>query len=374
MWYLVEGVLILNDSVCADVHAHRRARSPGSSDRRRPPPPSRSADRRAARSRRRSGWAPSAHSSVYGQRRRARERACQGRRSRSAASRPSSSPVRDSRPDLHDAPLPLRTAGTVRTRIAIVQPQRTPARVFDVQRTISSSVTVGAAVDLPQTGDAGLDGKARKPVRGIVLDLVRDRRPRSHQRHLAAQHVPQLRQLVEARAPQRPAEAGHALVAGHLELGPRRGVLADARRRSARARSRGGDRAATPSCIVRNLLTVNGTVSRPTRRWRKIGEPGESRRTANRDQGEQGREQDQQDRRADDVQRPAAEVQQPAFGRTRGGRVRCPARCDAGAPAVGRVDRSRACHNKETRRKTPTCVVSARNLRLSARSARGDGR
>ena len=56
-----------------------------------------------------------------------------------------------------------------------------------------------AAVDLGPAGDAGAD---RDPVGDAVRQVARQQRPRADQRHLAAQHVEELRQFVEPRAPQ----------------------------------------------------------------------------------------------------------------------------------------------------------------------------
>ena len=136
---------------------------------------------------------------------------------------------------------------------------------------ISSSVQLRAAADLPEAGHPGLDREALEPVRRVVLDLVGDRRARADERHVAAQHVPQLRQLVEARLAQEAPDARDARVVGHLEEVRARGVspapLAPAIRPTTNSR---WVSCPAPLCIVRNLLTVNGSRSRPTRRWRKI--------------------------------------------------------------------------------------------------------
>ena len=49
------------------------------------------------------------------------------------------------------------------------------------------------------------------PARDLV-GLVEDERPRADEAHLAAQHVPELRQLVEAALAQERADAGDARV------------------------------------------------------------------------------------------------------------------------------------------------------------------
>ena len=75
-----------------------------------------------------------------------------------------------------------------------------------------------AAGDLPETGDARLGFEHAAAVPGLVLlDLVRQRRPRADERHVAAQHVPELRQLVEARLAQNASDRRDARIVGQLE-------------------------------------------------------------------------------------------------------------------------------------------------------------
>ena len=66
----------------------------------------------------------------------------------------------------------------------------------------SSQGSVGAAVDLRPAGDPGLDREAAALALRVLRDLHRDRRARADDRHLAAQHVDEVRQLVERRAAQ----------------------------------------------------------------------------------------------------------------------------------------------------------------------------
>ena len=72
--------------------------------------------------------------------------------------------------------------------------------------------------DLPETGDARLGVEHAAPVPGpVMLDLVRQRRARPNQRHLTAEHVPELRQLVEAGLSQHATERRHPRIVGQLE-------------------------------------------------------------------------------------------------------------------------------------------------------------
>ena len=79
-----------------------------------------------------------------------------------------------------------------------------------------------AAVDLRPPGDPRLDGEPATLALGVLLDLDRERRARADDRHLAADHVPQVRKLVERVAAQEVAEARDPRVAlGDGEAGAR---------------------------------------------------------------------------------------------------------------------------------------------------------
>src|SRR5579862_9938445 len=62
--------------------------------------------------------------------------------------------------------------------------------------------------DLHRAGDPGLDLEPEEVLREVALDEVELLRPRPDDGHLATQDVDELRQLVEARSPQQPADAG----------------------------------------------------------------------------------------------------------------------------------------------------------------------
>ena len=71
-----------------------------------------------------------------------------------------------------------------------------------------------APVDLRPAGDAGAHGEPAALALGVLVDLDLHRRPRAHERHLAGEHVDQVRQLVDRVAAQPGADAGDARVAG----------------------------------------------------------------------------------------------------------------------------------------------------------------
>ena len=66
---------------------------------------------------------------------------------------------------------------------------------------------VGAAVDLGEAGDAGLHVVAAVVLGRVLLHQLRDLRPRADDAHVALQHVPEVRQLVQARRAQEAADA-----------------------------------------------------------------------------------------------------------------------------------------------------------------------
>ena len=82
-----------------------------------------------------------------------------------------------------------------------------------------------ARLDLPESGDTGLDPVAQEESVGEVRHLVLECRTGADQAHLAAQHVPQLGQLVEAGGVHEPPEAGEARIVAHLEQRPGAFVL-----------------------------------------------------------------------------------------------------------------------------------------------------
>lgn len=74
-----------------------------------------------------------------------------------------------------------------------------------------------ARLDLPQARKAGRDSQSDEMVWGVLFDLRCERRPRPHEAHLTAEHVDQLRQLVEAVLAKNPPQSRYAGVIGNLE-------------------------------------------------------------------------------------------------------------------------------------------------------------
>ncbi len=99
------------------------------------------------------------------------------------------------------------------------------------------------------------------------LVVALGQRPRADERHLAAQHVEQLRQLVERPAPQERADARDARVLADLE---QRALLLVVLLELVLQRAR------RPRCIVRNLRQANGLPPMPGRSERNSTGPRES--------------------------------------------------------------------------------------------------
>ncbi len=86
-----------------------------------------------------------------------------------------------------------------------------------VQPPAAGMAAARPAPDLPETGQPRLAAEIAFRLRAIgAMQLVRQHRPGSDDAHVAAQDVPELRQLVEAEPPQHPPQRGHARVAFEL--------------------------------------------------------------------------------------------------------------------------------------------------------------
>src|SRR2546425_4625788 len=71
--------------------------------------------------------------------------------------------------------------------------------------------------DLPQSRYPGLRSETAKVVIPVLGEVGLKKRPRTHKRHVSHQHIPQLRQLVQAPAPQCGAQARDPGVIRNLE-------------------------------------------------------------------------------------------------------------------------------------------------------------
>ena len=160
-------------------------------------------------------------------------------------------------------------------------------------------------------------------VRLEVLGLVRDARPRADERHVAAQDVDQLRQLVEARLAQPAAERVTASAAVELVEAVRRS--ASPSRSSSLGCTRGARASSVSTFIVRNLSAVNSRMSMPEPRLAEEDRAGRvALDRATRCRRRAARSAASSERRADDVDRRASrsreERESRAGGRPTSGR------------------------------------------------------
>ena len=63
-------------------------------------------------------------------------------------------------------------------------------------------------------------------LQAILLEVIDGMRPRTHHAHFAPQYVPQLRQFIQAIAPEKLADRGDARVGGDLETWALRSLAA----------------------------------------------------------------------------------------------------------------------------------------------------
>src|SRR5262245_37782263 len=94
--------------------------------------------------------------------------------------------------------------------------------IFDVVEIVLDALferrVAAPAIDLRPAGKARLDLVAEHVLRDLVPELLDEMRtlgPRPDDGHVPAQHVPELRELVEVRAPEEPAERRHPWIVGY---------------------------------------------------------------------------------------------------------------------------------------------------------------
>ena len=101
----------------------------------------------------------------------------------------------------------MRTSQAVRARMRRSRASAAVVDVPDVELDPLLPGDAGAALDLGPAGDPRADLVAAALARRVVVDLGRDRRARADDRHLAAQDVDQVGDLVERGAAQEAAGA-----------------------------------------------------------------------------------------------------------------------------------------------------------------------
>ena len=109
--------------------------------------------------------------------------------------------------------MPPKSASGVRSEDLQVDARRAVLHVPDVELDPVGPRQLRAAVDLRPAGQAGTDREALALSLGVALYLVAEGRPRPDHRHLAADDVPELRQLVDRRSSKQAPDPSDARVA-----------------------------------------------------------------------------------------------------------------------------------------------------------------
>src|SRR5580692_11928215 len=100
---------------------------------------------------------------------------------------------------------------------AQVQAQAPVLDVSEIEVHVEFERRTVARGNLPETRDARLHIQATELVKFVVIDLIDGMRPRSNQAHVSAQHVPELRKLIEAVATDDAPDARDSGVVVNLE-------------------------------------------------------------------------------------------------------------------------------------------------------------
>ena len=114
-------------------------------------------------------------------------------------------------------PLPPDDGGDGAEEDLDVLPDAVGEDVFLVEAHLLAEGDFAAAHHLPEAGDAGDDVEALAVLEGVLADFVRGWRPGADEAHVADEDIPELGELVDARAADDAADAGDAGVAPHLE-------------------------------------------------------------------------------------------------------------------------------------------------------------
>src|SRR5438270_903518 len=87
-----------------------------------------------------------------------------------------------------------------------VKPGRAKASILQIETHHIVESNTATSINLPQSGDARLRLEQTTAMPCFIgFDFIRHGRSRTYQRHLAAQYVDELRQLVQAGTPQKTA-------------------------------------------------------------------------------------------------------------------------------------------------------------------------
>ena len=101
-----------------------------------------------------------------------------------------------------------------------IEPQRPAVDVGKIELHPAIEVQPAAALQRPQAGHPWTHAQPPTLPRFVFFHFLRHGRPRANKRHITAQDVPQLRQLVHAGAAQPAAHWRAARIIGNLEHWP----------------------------------------------------------------------------------------------------------------------------------------------------------
>src|SRR6266550_8490789 len=122
-------------------------------------------------------------------------------------------------------PVPRKHNGHGAQQDREVEQQRRRTHIRQIEAVHLHEAQAAAATDLPQARDPRLHEKPAVDPVAVLRDGVRNVRAGTDEAHLAAEHVPELRQLVEARLAKESADPRDPGIVGDFVNGARRALL-----------------------------------------------------------------------------------------------------------------------------------------------------
>ena len=113
--------------------------------------------------------------------------------------------------------VPREHVGNGAQQDSAIECERPVVDVLHVQLHPGFEIERVAAADGPQAGEAGTHAQPAALPPLVLFHFVRNGRARAHQRHVALQHVPQLRPFVDRELAQAAADGGQPRIVGNLE-------------------------------------------------------------------------------------------------------------------------------------------------------------
>src|SRR3954470_24122602 len=117
-------------------------------------------------------------------------------------------------------PTPFEYGGDRLTENAQVKPQIPVLDVLNIQFDVAFERWVSACRHLPQSGNSGNKVESAQMLEFVLTDVINRVRAGADQAHVAEQHVPQLRKLVQTIAPKESSQLGYSRVISDFEKCP----------------------------------------------------------------------------------------------------------------------------------------------------------